>query len=179
MTLLELYNKNHYLTDKQERHGYLPFYDLLFEPYKDKKINILEIGYLDGGSLQMWEDYFQHASIRGIDITDEYRQKWGVTYKTGRVKTEIRDSNTLDAEYFKDFRPDIVIDDGSHNINDQLYTVKTIYPILSEGGLLIIEDFGSPEELLPHFRNLGIPFDVVDLRYINGHGDNMLLIYHK
>jgi hypothetical protein len=182
LTLVELYKRggvDTYPTDKAHVHLYLPFYDLLFAPYKNKKINIFEVGYLDGGSLKLWEDYFPNAQIRGIDITDEYRQKTGVKFTTDRVRVEILDSMKLSKKFFRDFSPDIVIDDGCHISDYQIHVVKTVYPLLRDGGLLIIEDFGSPEQLLPLFREIGYPFDVVDLRSLNGRHDNMLLIYHK
>jgi hypothetical protein len=181
-TLTKLYERGGLATypcDKAHYHKYLPFYDLLFKPYKYLPINIFEIGYLDGGSVRLWEDYFPNAQIRAIDITDHWRRTNGVDPRTDRVKLELRDSMTLTSDYFKDFLPDIVIDDGCHISTYQTHVVKVVYPILRAGGLLIIEDFGSPEKLLGEFTKLGYPFDVMDLRCLNGFHDNMLLIYHK
>ena len=35
---------------------------------------------------------------------------------------------------------DIIIDDGSHNIKDQIISFKSLYPYLKKGGTFIIED---------------------------------------
>lgn len=177
-SLKQIWTENQYPTDKEHLHHYLDTYDQLFSPYRFLGVNILEIGYLDGGSLNLWEDYFPYAQIRGIDITDQFRQDKGVPFKTDRVKLEIKDSMTLNADYFKDFPPDIVIDDGCHICTYQHHTVRVIYPVLRAGGILVIEDFGSPEMLLKGFEDIGYPFEVIDLRHYGKH-DNMLLVYRK
>ena len=58
MTLRELQQKNQYSTDKEFSHHYLGVYDELFAPFKDKEINLLEVGVATGGSLKLWEKYF-------------------------------------------------------------------------------------------------------------------------
>ena len=73
MTLLELLIKNnHYYehvfrqntTDKELRHSYCSlFYDEHLLPYKHKEINLLEIGICHGGSLILWNDYFEKSKI--------------------------------------------------------------------------------------------------------------------
>ena len=37
---------------------YFQIYELLFSKYKNKKIIFVEIGVLDGGSLEIWKKYF-------------------------------------------------------------------------------------------------------------------------
>jgi hypothetical protein len=64
MTLKELWNNGGvltYPTDKEYAHKYLDVYDKLFTSIKNKKINIFECGYGDGGSCKLWEDYFPKA----------------------------------------------------------------------------------------------------------------------
>jgi len=47
----------------------LTFTNVDFNRFRNKEIVILEIGVLQGGSLQMWKDYFgDKAKIFGIDI---------------------------------------------------------------------------------------------------------------
>ena len=38
---------------------------------------------------------------------------------------------------------DIIIDDGSHNIKDQIISLKILYPILKKGGTYIIEELNQ------------------------------------
>ena len=52
----------------KNRTGFLPIYEKYFSVFKSKKINILEIGIDDGGSLKLWRKYFPNANIVGMDI---------------------------------------------------------------------------------------------------------------
>lgn len=56
-----------YDTDKVANR-YLQRYDLIFEPWIEKKIILLELGIHKGGSLLLWRDYFPLGTIVGIDI---------------------------------------------------------------------------------------------------------------
>ena len=37
---------------------YFPIYENYFKKFKDQKIIFVEIGIFNGGSLQMWKEYF-------------------------------------------------------------------------------------------------------------------------
>ena len=175
-----------FLTDKGVIHNYLPYYDMIFSEFRDREVNIFEIGYQYKGSLRLWEKYFLYAKIRGIDntekrpfIEDAKALNLMTEIETGkRVKTEIKDSNSLTKEYFKEI-PDIVIDDGSHKLEDQLFIVKLIYPLLKKGGLLIIEDVQDIDNQKQEFENLGYEFYVIDKRKETGRYDEVLLIFKK
>ena len=163
-----------FLSDKGWTHSYLPCYEELFAPYRHREINIFEVGYQHGGSAILWEKYFSKALIKTIDID------MCVPFPPqGRIVLELRDMRETDAEYFADFIPDIAIDDGSHLLEDQLHFVKTVYPVLREGGLLIVEDIQNLEQQKVAFDYLGIPFEVIDLREPEGRYDDVLLLYRK
>jgi len=64
-------------------HNYIPGYSTLFDPKRYSAKNVLEIGigclnhetamrtisnYRYGNSLRMWRDFFENATIYGIDI---------------------------------------------------------------------------------------------------------------
>jgi len=177
MTLTEL-NKREingfFLTDKGWTHNYLPDYEKLFFPFKDAKINIFEVGYLHGGSCQLWEKYFINAKIKSIDVDH------CVPLPTSdRVILELRDMCKTTSEYFDDFPPTIAIDDGSHLLEDQIHFIKTVYPVLKPGGLLIIEDVQNIERHKAVFEILGIPFEVFDLRHVAGRYDDVFILYRK
>ena len=57
-----------YNTDKAYFHLFTEFYDIYFNTFLDKKINILEIGILNGSSILMLKEYFPDATIYAIDI---------------------------------------------------------------------------------------------------------------
>lgn len=177
MTLAELNRgtmEGFFLSDKGWTHSYLPSYDKLFTPFRDLEINIFEVGYLHGGSSELWAKYFSKARIKTIDIDPCVPAPY-----SDRIILELRDMNKTTAEYFKDFPPDIAIDDGSHLLEDQLYFVKTVYPVLSKGGLLIVEDIQNIAAHKRIFEYLGIPFEVFDLRNTKSRYDDVFLLYRK
>lgn len=184
MTLKELWNKGGvliYPTDKEYTHGYLNVYDNLFSKIQNKEVNIFECGYGDGGSCKLWEDYFPNAQIRSIDIEkrDHVWSKGGKDFPVrSRVRLDYINLHKLPVTYFDDFPLDIAIDDASHLISDQIIFVKTIWPILKKGGLMIIEDIQDIDHNIQYFNKFNIPFKVVDLRK-TGVDCSVLLIFKK
>ena len=62
-----------YVSDKWA--SYLPVYDRWFLPYRNREISFLEIGVQNGGSLQIWNKYFNNAkNIIGCDINTQCGQ---------------------------------------------------------------------------------------------------------
>ena len=43
--------------------GFIELYESFFKDYKDKNINILEIGVDNGDSLRVWREYFTKAKF--------------------------------------------------------------------------------------------------------------------
>jgi hypothetical protein len=189
LTALNIENRQ-FLSDKGVLHPYLEKYEELFESYRDKEINIFEVGFQYGGSCRLWEKYFAYAKIRAIDINeyptspDELAgakiHNMNTQIHTGpRVLKEVKDINELTEDYFADFIPDIAIDDGSHKPEDQLTFVKTVYPVLRKGGLLIIEDVPDIENQIDDFKELGLPFSIIDWRSETKVTDDVILIFRK
>jgi hypothetical protein len=160
------------LSDKGTIHNYLPIYDEMFAPYRDKHINLFEVGYQYGGSAKLWSLYFSKSRIRFIDIFLNVP-------KTDDVEFQLMDSNDLTEDYFKDFVPDIAIDDGSHFLKDQLHFIKAVWPVLREGGIMIIEDIQDIDNEESIFRTLNIPFEIIDNRAKQNRYDEVLLIFRK
>lgn len=165
-----------YLTDKGSIHLYLPIYDRLFTPYRDREINIFEVGYQYGGSCELWGKYFPKAKIKAIDNEIACSE---LPILSDRITLDIIDVKNITSDYFKDFQPDIAIDDGSHILDEQIHFIKTVYPVLKNGGLMILEDIQDIDEQTISFRSLGIHFEIIDLRNINGRYDDVLIIYRK
>ena len=181
MTLVELYNKGGYETyptDKGTVHSYLPVYDELFRPFQDKEINLFEVGYYKGGSVNLWKDYFSKARIKSIDLVPETFHGSKFNFKSARIIFEQKDVRTITTDYFNDFKPDIIIDDGSHDLVTVINFIRVAYPALNDGGILIAEDF-NVEKNRKKITNLGIPFTVIDRRGIFGREDDALIIIRK
>ena len=58
---------NLYGSDKSTKHYYHTIYEPYFEKIRYDKINILEVGILDGKSMLAWLEYFPNAEIYGIE----------------------------------------------------------------------------------------------------------------
>jgi hypothetical protein len=127
------------LSDKWEL--YLSAYQQEFESYRQKEINFLEIGIQNGGSLQIWSEFFPIAkSLIGCDIDLNCAQ---LEYEDNRISVVIGDASELDtqAKIF-DISPtlDVVIDDGSHTSADIIKGFLRYFSSISDGGLYVAED---------------------------------------
>lgn len=144
MKLSEIYKfhelwKDPYLCDKEGKHDYLTgLYDYLFSNHKDVPMNLLEIGVWHGGSLILWEQYFDNAKIFAIDIQDKRCDEAKKLPNTTFIIANAYDKKT--AESFPDDFFDFIIEDGSHKLEDMILTIQNYYPKLKKGGYLIIED---------------------------------------
>ncbi|RUW30156.1 class I SAM-dependent methyltransferase [Mesorhizobium sp. M1A.F.Ca.IN.020.06.1.1] len=121
---------------------YLDIYDRYLSAYRDLPVRFLEIGVADGGSFNVWRPYFgDRAVLYGIDISDSSIDKvnaLGIGCH-GRVGSQA-DPEFLASVVSEMGGLDIVVDDGSHIAEHQLASFRTLFPLLSDGGLYICED---------------------------------------
>jgi cephalosporin hydroxylase len=180
-TLLELYNK-HYdqrtgWPDKGTVHSYIEVYEELLAPYRKTAHNILEIGLMSGESLRMWDEYFK-GEVFGIDCS--IKPIDGKADLTKAIEDGLYISigdatNPWDIErYYKGLKFDVIIDDGSHNIEDQLKSFHILKRYLAFGGIYIIEDIQDIDNERYQFESFGI--EVIDRRKIKGRYDDVLII---
>lgn len=129
-----------YKTDKSGRHSYTNVYHKYFNSIRNDVKKVLEIGILEGASLRMWEEYFPNATIYGIDIKKvKLDSSRIITYKGSQNNDE--DLSKFIQKYGGDF--DIIIDDGSHRMLDQQFSLGFLFPYVKSGGYYIIEDLGT------------------------------------
>lgn len=120
-------------------HHYIPLYERYFSAFRGRKIRFLEIGVSKGGSLQMWRKYFgDDAIIFGIDINPECEKYNGLAGQV-RIGSQV-DMNFLENVVKEMGGVDIVLDDGSHQMDHIQMSLKHLFPHLSDGGLYMIED---------------------------------------
>ena len=175
-TLVELNSRGNglFLSDKGTIHNYLSINDELFLPYKNKEINIFEVGYQYGGSCELWAKYFPKAKIRSIDINNCVPEPF-----CDRIKFDVMNVEDLSLVYFNEFCVDIAIDDGSHLLSEQIHFIQTVHPVIREGGILIVEDIKDIDNQYNDFKNIGFPFKVVDRRSEQNRFDEVLLLFTK
>lgn len=118
---------------------YLPIYERYFAAYRDRRIVFLEIGAGQGGSSQMWKDYFGPAAqIVSIDIREECS-----AFADEQVAIRIGDQSDpafLQALIDEFGPPDVVLDDGSHLTPHVNATFDYLYPRMPREALYMVED---------------------------------------
>lgn len=127
-----------YGSDKQCGHKYGPMYEFLLESRRDTNLPILEIGVDQGFSMRAWREIFPTSMIVGIDNRPECQMK-----DVSRVTTFCVDVKDVVAmvNIANQFDPfEIIVDDGSHQLADQIVALSVLRPFLSRGGIYIIED---------------------------------------
>lgn len=157
-----------YGTDKcpQIKHSYTPYY---YKIFKDKQLSVkkvLELGighfkgmdktewnfdsglnrkYHRGASLYMWRDFFTNALIYGADRVPE------AIFQDTRLTTILTDERNKDdlENLIKQTGTDldIVIDDASHKVDDQIFAARTLLPLLNPNVIYIIEDVGHTRKI--------------------------------
>lgn len=167
---------NQYDTDKNTTHSYGPMYERLFSEFdRDAEFDILEIGVWHGGSLLAWRDRFPNANIYGVEVgntlTKECEDK---IFADPKMFFEVSD--------IKLWKPrskfDIVIDDGSHFIEDMLWTAQRYPLLLKRGGALVIEDI-KEMEWVPLIQEKIPPYcllSVEDFRENKGRSDDLAVV---
>ena len=125
-------------TDKVTHHEYHKYYEPVLKPYYNLHGSIVEIGLGTGQSLPMWQNLFKHAHIYGVD--KEYENSGNDRYTIYKGdQSNVNDLNDL-RKSLTDKNVFFINDDGSHIPEHQLLTFNTLFPILKEGGIYIIED---------------------------------------
>ena len=146
-----------YLTDKSpinlkgHRHPYTAVYDLLFNNFQNEKFNYAEIGILNNASIKMFRKYFKKANLYGFEFNKKFIKKAkkdnlkNTYYREIDVKNEKKIFNAF-KKTKKKFK--IIIEDSTHEFDDQIRVIKNITNFLEPGGYLIIEDiFHEPKNL--------------------------------
>lgn len=69
-------------TDKDTRHNYTTYYDVVLFPYYEYDVSVVEVGVRKGGSIKMWRELFSTGSyIWGVDIDPQVQLSiWGVSF---------------------------------------------------------------------------------------------------
>ncbi len=114
------YNKK---SDEKFGHGFAKFYEMHFSNFKNEKINFLEIGTWEGASIASFAKYFINANLLGLDRNFKFK------YKSKRINfyncdtTNEKDLTRIKKE-IKNKKFKVIIDDGSHLLNDIIHNLK-------------------------------------------------------
>ena len=138
-----------YETDKSNAiHGFTKYYTNHLNRLKNKRLNFLEIGSAGGGSAAAFVHYFDKSNVFCLDVNLTL-----VKYKSDKINFFGLDSSNSKMLYrflknieerFSVKKFDVIIDDGSHILSDQLFSINYFYKYLKKGGYYIIEDYKFP-----------------------------------
>jgi len=118
---------------------YFEIYDRHFSKYRGTDVHVVEFGVSDGGSLQMWKNYFgPKAKIYGIDINPHCKQ-------LEEEQIEILIGDQEDRRFLRSLiksipHIDILIDDGGHSMKQQINTYEELFPHIDKNGIYLCED---------------------------------------
>jgi len=118
---------------------YFEIYERHLARYRGSDVVVVEIGVYQGGSLQMWKDYFGgRARIWGVDIHPNCR-------RFAEEQINIRIGDQGDSMFLETLardlpRIDVLIDDGGHTMREQRTTFDALFPRIAEDGVYICED---------------------------------------
>lgn len=132
-----------YNTDKSSTyHNYLNLYDQYLNSIRYNENNVLEIGILNGDSLNMFTEYFEYSTIVAFDILDKRSL-------CGNVRNIILTGDQSNREFlnsFNDDQFDVILDDGSHRMEHQQISIGVLFSKLKSGGTYILEDLHTSYE---------------------------------
>ena len=174
-------------TDKAQNHSYDTFYSDYLDKYRNRKGTILEIGVQYGGSTLLWHDYLPNFKIIMADICNQVHPTIIEKMTNDRYEFLLMDSFTnesvefLKEKYSEGF--DIIIEDGPHTLESQIFALQEYSKLLKKGGILVIEDVQALEycnillslELDFEYKSL----EVVDLRGNKNRHDDLLVVLKK
>jgi hypothetical protein len=171
----EIFNgPRNFNSDKWEH--YFDIYDHLLGKFYESKVNYLEIGVQNGGSLEIAKKLFASDSlIIGMDIDPSCKHLEGKVANQIIIGSQVDDATLLKVSEFGPF--DIIIDDGSHIQSHMIVTFFKLFPLLSQNGIYIIEDTHtnhSPEHqesflgigLYDYFKGLS---ERLNIDFMNSH----------
>lgn len=125
-------------------HNYQKFYENYFNEFRNRKIDILEIGAFKGNATASFYFYFKNANIISGDIfPDLFR------YKSQRIKNFFLD-NSKESELANKLintnnKFDIIIEDAGHYLKDQIISLFMLFRTLKSGGIFVIEELDFPD----------------------------------
>jgi hypothetical protein len=132
--------------------NYFAIYETLFAKYRGKPITFVEVGVLNGGSLQMWRSFLgSEARIIGVDLNS-------AASEMEQEGFEVFIGDQSDPEFWRSFFAsvgtiDVLVDDGGHTNLQQIVTLAEAIPHVADGGIVVTEDthtsyisegFGNP-----------------------------------
>ena len=142
-------------------HGYAKIYEKYLKDNKDRILNIIELGSFYGNASAAFFFYFKNAKIYSADINPDM-----YLYSSKRLKNFFTDTSSrpsIEKNIInKNIKFDLIIEDASHMLKDQIISLFILFRTLNSGGLFIVEEIDFPEKR----EDMRINQDYPDLKTI-------------
>ncbi|MBD1161615.1 hypothetical protein IDH30_04940 [Pelagibacterales bacterium SAG-MED15] len=127
-----------------DAHGYSKIYERYFEKIRNGNLNVLELGSFYGNAAGAFFYYFKNSSIYSGDICPDLFR-----YKSQRLKNFYINTSS-EVSIKKDLIDNqrifnVIIEDASHTLRDQIISLFMLFKILSPKGIFICEELDFPE----------------------------------
>lgn len=128
---------------------YFKIYEDLLSDLRGKSPTVVEVGILNGGSLEMWARFLGVGSlVIGVDVRIPKidQNEWNRTLKEqGFGAVQMVQANAESESFWRSFyvdnpNVDVFIDDGGHTNRQQITAVSAAIKGIRPGGLVICED---------------------------------------
>jgi len=130
-------------SDKGTMHSYIEYYEKFMHPYRDQ-CSVLEIGVMTGGSMLMWQRYFDESSLTGVDLRNGFNAELPFQKDIRAVwHWGVDSTDSEQVPFIKQHR--FVIDDGAHDVDSQIATFKNYWQFVQPGGTYFVEDIENDE----------------------------------
>ena len=197
----EIMNRNG--SDKNTKHNYTKLYSMLFDKFKNRHINIFELGIgtnneqlawnmgvngRPGASLYSWKEYFPKSNIYSADIDKTILINDDVIKSFHCDQLNVTSIESLwDNDPLKEIFFEFMILDGYHSFDANMLFLRNSIHKLQIGGYLVVEDIHQNEinqykdqigSLEYWFPNYEITL-VEPLTYPQSVIDNSLLIFYR
>ena len=144
--------------------SYINLYDKLFSSIKEKKISLLEIVNYKNNDNKSWKEYFKNGEIYEIYNTEAY-------------------NNDIIIKRFNKKKFNIIIENGSYDLNSLIKFIKIYTDYLTNNGILVIKNIQSIKYLqilknatpIIYYRFI----EAYDIREMYGIYDDVIYIINK
>ena len=126
-------------------HGYAKIYDKYLSEVRNNISNVIELGSFYGNASAALFFYLKNSRIYSADIHPDmylYSSKRLINFYTDTSSRESIEKNILK----KNIKYDLIIEDASHMLKDQILSFFILFKSLKQGGLFFIEEIDFPEK---------------------------------
>ena len=126
-------------------HGYAKIYEKYLKEHKEKNLNIIELGSFYGNASSAFFFYFKNSQLYSADINPDM-----YLYRSKRLKNFFTDTSSrvsIEKNISKrNIQFDLIIEDASHMLKDQVISLFILFKNLKSGGFFIVEEIDFPEK---------------------------------